>query len=271
MSVGRGASPRVWITGYLGGALLLQSVQLGPQGGHLGLGLGRQHPLDLLELVSRYLLFQSLCFRLEEGRDLLVLGLDRGLGFVVRLDLLLGCGGDFDVFGAGENARQGVVIGRRDRVVLVVVAAGAGNGQAQEAAGQRVDAIGVLVVLLGVAVVDRPTGEEAQGRQAVKPIGPVEQVARDLLDDEPVVGQVAVEGPDQPVAIAEPVGVEPGLERVGLVLAVARHVEPVAPPALAVVRRGQQPVDDRGECVGPIVRRKASISSGSGGSPIRSK
>ena len=120
---------------------------------------------------------------------------------------------------------------------------------------KRVDAVGVLVVLLGVAVVDRPAGEEAQGRQAVEPfgLGSVEQVAGDLLEDEPVVGQVAVEGADQPVAIAVAVGIEPGLERVGLVLAVPGDVEPVPAPALAVVRRGQQPVDDPGEGVGRII------------------
>ena len=253
MSVGRACVGQGVDHGVLGRGVFLQRSSSALQGFHLGLGFGRQHPLDLLELVSRDLLFQSLGFRLQERRDLFVLGLDRGLGFVVRLDLLLGRRGDFDVFGAGENARQRVVIGCRDRVVLVVVAAGAGDRKPQEAAGQRVDAVGVLVVFLGVAVVDRPTGEKAQGRQAIKTIGPVEQVAGDLLEDEPVVGHVAVQGPDQPVAIAEPVGVKPGLERVGLVLAVACHVEPVAPPPFAVVRRGQQPVDERCECVRAIV------------------
>ena len=58
---------------------------------------------------------------------------------------------------------------------------------------------------------------------------------------------------DDPVAVAAAVGVQSRLERVGLVLGVAGHVEPVPAPALAVVRRGQQPVDHLGEGVGRLV------------------
>ena len=42
---------------------------------------------------------------------------------------------------AEEEARQAVVVGRRDRVELVVVAAGAGDRQAQEAPADRVDLV----------------------------------------------------------------------------------------------------------------------------------
>ena len=68
-----------------------------------------------------------------------------------------------------------------------------------------------------------------------------QQVAGDLLDDELVVGQVAVEGVDDPVAV------EPDLARLVLLVAVgvgvAGRVEPEPAPALAVVGRGEQPVD----------------------------
>ena len=97
---------------------------------------------------------------------------------VVGVDLFLGRCRDLDVFGTGENARERVVIGCGNRVVLVVVAAGAGHGESQEPATQRVDAVGVLVVLLGIAVIDRPAGEKAQGRQAVRTIGPIERDRR---------------------------------------------------------------------------------------------
>ena len=67
-------------------------------------------------------------------------------------------------------------------------------------------------------------------------------VAGDLLDDEPVVGQVAVQGVDHPVAV------EPDETRLVFLVAVGvgvpSGVEPVPTPTLAVVRRGQQAFDD---------------------------
>ena len=58
----------------------------------------------------------------------------------------------------------------------------------------------------------------------------------------------------------------------GLVLAVPGDVEPVSAPALAVMRRGQQPVDQpRDRPSGESSRMKAAISSGVGGKPTRSK
>ena len=68
-----------------------------------------------------------------------------------------------------------------------------------------------------------------------------QQVAGDLLDDEPVVGQVAVEGVDDPVAIEPDVPRLVLLEAVGV--GVPGRVEPVPAPALAVVRARQQAVD----------------------------
>ena len=53
--------------------------------------------------------------------------------------------GLLNIVGAGEHAGQGVVVVRRDRVELVVVAAGAGDGQAEQAAADRVDAVVPLV------------------------------------------------------------------------------------------------------------------------------
>ena len=68
-----------------------------------------------------------------------------------------------------------------------------------------------------------------------------QQVAGDLLDDELVVGQVAVERVDDPVAIEPDAARLVLLEAVGV--GVAGGVEPVPAPALAVVRRGEQPLD----------------------------
>src|SRR5205085_1835105 len=77
------------------------------------------------------------------------------------------------VFGAGDDAGQRVVVLRRDRVELVVVAAGARHRQAEEGARQGVDAVVVLVELLGVAVVDGAEREEAQRWQPLQAVGAV--------------------------------------------------------------------------------------------------
>ena len=91
-----------------------------------------------------------------------------------------------------------------------------------------------------------------------------------LLADELVVGLVVVERVDDVVAIPPGVGVSEVLvHAVGV--GVAGHVEPVPAPALAVVRRGEQPVDDPREGVGDESVRNASTSSGVGGRPVRSK
>ena len=69
-----------------------------------------------------------------------------------------------------------------------------------------------------------------------------QQIAGELLDDELVVRQVAIEGVDDVIAI------RPDLARLVLLVAVGvrvtRRVQPVPPPAFAVMRRGEQPLDD---------------------------
>ena len=100
-----------------------------------------------------------------------------------------------------------------------------------------------------------------------------QQVAGELLADELVVGQVAVEGVDHPVAVAvhlrdRVVGVVAG--GVG----VADDVEPVPAPALAVGRRGEQPVDDLRERVAATRRsgrRRSPRASAAGRSGRRSR
>ena len=68
-------------------------------------------------------------------------------------------------------------------------------------------------------------------------------VAGDLLADEAVVGLVFIEGLDDVIAIAPRVWAK-GVVLEAIALGVAREVEPVARPAFAVVRRGEQPVDE---------------------------
>ena len=63
------------------------------------------------------------------------------------------------------------------------------------------------------------------------------QVAGELLDRELVERHVGVEGIDDPIAVAPGEG-PAGVFFVAVAVGVARGIEPVAAPALPVVRRG---------------------------------
>ena len=87
----------------------------------------------------------------------------------------------------------------------MIVAAGAGDGQAEEAASHHVDAV---VPLVGaghfdgaVVVIPGAEAEEAGRRQRLVTGLLVQQVAGELRFDERVVRQVVIERLDHPVAI----------------------------------------------------------------------
>ena len=148
----------------------------------------------------------------------------------------------------GEDAVQGVVVLDRDRVELVIVATRAGDGQAEEGLGRRVDALidGVMDVVEALA-----DGDEAEGGETRIVRRDVRDAVRgELLDDELVVRLVLVHRVDHVVAIGPGVGVAVVAEEaVALVdleaarVGVAGGVEPVTGPAFAVVRRGEEEVD----------------------------
>ena len=159
------------------------------------------------------------------------------------------------VFVRGEDRPRGfvrvvdvrehpVVVALADRVELVIVALGALHGQAQHGLADGVHAVehGLHAELLWVGpalFVDHRVAQEA-GSDALL-LGRVrQQVARDLLDHEAVIGHVRVEGVNDPIAI------EPDLARLVLLKAVrigvAGSVQPDAPPALAVMRRCEQTI-----------------------------
>ena len=75
----------------------------------------------------------------------------------------------------------------------------------------------------------------------------MKQVPGDLGLGEQIVGKIAVESLHHPVpvAIGVGIGIVPGV--VEPVVGIAGQIQPVAPPALSVVRRGQQAVDHLGE------------------------
>ena len=168
--------------------------------------------------------------------------------------------------GAEKNPGEGVVVVGRNRIELVVVAAGAGQGEAEERSADDVDlivdAVGDHPLLVNIPrheVGDR----EEPGRHESVGIDPgriiwLEEIAGDLLAEEVGVGKIAVEGVDHPVAVA------PGLAKIALGgqlneiagIGIADDVEPVPPPALAIPRRGQQPLDHGLKGLGRLIGEK---------------
>ena len=147
--------------------------------------------------------------------------------------------------GTGEEGLKVVIVGLGNRVELMVVAAGAADRQAQEYQSGRLGDVveGILpaqslvvqVDHVGIAAIE-PGGDEGPGI-----VGP-HLVAGELQADELVVGQVAIQRLDHPVAISP--GVGPGLvelEAVGF--GEPRQVEPVLSPTFAKLRAREQPVD----------------------------
>ena len=166
-----------------------------------------------------------------------------------------------------------VVLLLRDRVVLVVVALGAADGEAEEGGGGGVHAIEHVLDARSPRRCAPPSPLKVWLR--LKPVarrcsrrGVGEQVAGDLLDGELVERQVVVHRRDHPVAPGPHRARGVGLVAVGV--GVAGGVEPVERHALAVARRGQQAIHDLLVGVGRLSARKASTSAGVGGRPVRS-
>ena len=101
------------------------------------------------------------------------------------------------------------------------------------------------------------------GGGALREGGSGEEVVSELVDDELVVGEVFVDGVDDPVAVAPGVGA-------GAVLFRSRRcrrsvrIEPVAAPSLAEMGRGEEGVDEFFVGCGAGFSAKASATRGSG-------
>ena len=143
---------------------------------------------------------------------------------------------------AAEDAVQRIEIRRRNGVVFVIVTAGANHRQPHQATGHHVDP--VIDLLLGAPQKAWPHREKTQRCQRRIVSLQAQQIRCDLFADKLTVGLVVIEGTDDIVAVC------PG-ERVAeihrgeeiLRVRIARDVQPVAPPALAEMRRGEQFID----------------------------
>ena len=149
---------------------------------------------------------------------------------------------------ARENAVERVVVGGGDGVEFVVVAARAGEGEAEHAASDGVDAVVEDELrCLEVALETAADGQESERAQIGFLLGG-QTVGGDLFEDETVERAVAVEGLDDVVAVG--VGERNAALAVGGFfrgVGVARDVEPVAAPALAVFGASEELVDECGE------------------------
>lgn len=154
------------------------------------------------------------------------------------------------LFGGGEDAVETVVILHDHGVVFMIVTTGAGDGDAEEAAGDGVDLI--VDAIVGIVIEESAEGEESEGGEAPGGRGGFGEVGGDLVADESVEGEVFVEGADDVIAVGIGVGAEGVLaidkdEVLGV--GVTGDIEPMAAPAFAVPGIGEEsvhPTGDRG-------------------------
>ena len=165
-------------------------------------------------------------------------------------------------FGAGENACQGVVIGLRNRIELVIVAAGTTDRQSQQGPRDHIDLLVDVVHLKAdrEPLIDVLHAERKKTGRDPLAVGSVvvrrgQQVARDLFADELGERHIAMDGVDHVIAV-------PPRMRIGNVaarpggLAVAGDVKPMTRPVFAKRGRLEQSIHNRLERFGAIVRQK---------------
>ena len=163
---------------------------------------------------------------------------------------------------AAEDRGQRVIVGGRQRIELVVVAATAADRHPEKRPSQRVNLFvdDVHLQLPHVRLGEHPRADrEEPGRgEVLDPLGFArggQQVSGKLLDEELVERLVGVERVHDVVAITPRVAIRDVLvQSVGV--RVASHIQPVPPPSFTVLRRREQPLDDAIEGVGRFIRDK---------------
>ena len=155
-----------------------------------------------------------------------------------------------------EEREEAVVVALRERIVLVVVALRATDGQAEPYRSDRVRAVDDLLEppFLGVGAALGIRGRVAMKARGDKLVDVAlrQEIARDLLERELVEGHVAVEGLNDPVPVAP--GVRPEIVAAKAVaVRVAGEIQPVTGPLLGIVRGVQQAVDQSFVSFGTLV------------------
>ncbi len=214
---------------------------------------------EFVELVIDFALADIVDF-LFDGLAVLEVALVLGVGVVERFEegFFLG------FFRGGEDAVEGVVVFLGDGVEFVVVAAGAGDREAESAAGDDINAVvDDVILVIEEAPAER---EEAHGGEGSFIVGEVELVGGDLFDEELVIGFVVFEGLDDVVAVGIGVGVAAFfLEDVAFGIGVAGDIEPVAGPAFAVAGGVEELFDGGGVVFGGGVLEEGVDLLGGGG------
>ena len=161
-----------------------------------------------------------------------------------------------------EECLEPVEVFLWDRVILVIVAAGATDRNAEEHGGRGAGDLSEPVCpdLRGHKVRPVPWRDAHEGcrdisldvGEVVIPSLAVLISARDLLDDETVVGHVGVERVDDPVAIP-PYVADRAVPLQPARLAVPRQVQPMPAPALSIARICKQLVHEFLERVAGLI------------------
>ena len=167
----------------------------------------------------------------------------------------------FDISGAGEHARQRVVILLRKRIVFVVVTARASHRESEKAACHRIDPFVALVsaALHRLSLIPDPRRvSEKCGAGNCFPRFLSSRSPGELRLHEPVVRHVVVERLNHPVAknvraLERHVAATLGIEAAHIVLGVTCDIQPMTSPAFAIARRSQQTVHHFCVCIRRMV------------------
>lgn len=200
-------------------------------------------------------------------------GVELGLPFGHRMAVaergVEGSEGDESAIAAVERFEHAIVILAGDRVVFVIVASNASEGEAEHGGPGGGEHVIELVEpgpssflfheiggQFGVGAGDDETG--SGDRFGV--VG-FEFIARKLPAKKGVEGHVLIEGADHEIAEVMSGG-SIGIAFLSVAIGVASDIQPVSSPALAVVRTGEQFVDQRSDGELGIARVRLDERSG---------
>ena len=147
-----------------------------------------------------------------------------------------------------EVGHETIIIFLAHRVILVLVAPGAADRDAQHGGSHDVHHVVELLVaasfslLLGLLCGEGAGDEEACGGHGLQVLGP-EQVTCYLQSREFVVRHVVIQGLDDEVPVTEGV-LAVLIEGIAIAFGKSYKVEPVAGPALPITRTGQQFIEE---------------------------